>query len=79
MSDNELAGIRNAEIGFVFQVFNLLLSRSTALENVMLPWYMQELKKMNEKAGQLICLLMLVLPTGCTTGPMNFQEGSGSG
>lgn len=36
MTDNELAGIRNKEIGFVFQVFNLL-PRNTALENVMLP------------------------------------------
>ena len=36
MSDNELADIRNKEIGFIFQTFNLL-PRSTALENVMLP------------------------------------------
>lgn len=36
MDDNSLAEVRNKEIGFVFQTFNLL-PRSTALENVMLP------------------------------------------
>lgn len=36
LNDEDLAAIRNTEIGFVFQTFNLL-QRSTALDNVILP------------------------------------------
>lgn len=44
LSDDSLAEIRNSEIGFVFQVFNLL-PRNTALENVMLPLVYSGIRK----------------------------------
>jgi putative ABC transport system ATP-binding protein len=44
MTDNQLAEVRNKEIGFVFQTFNLL-PRSTTLENVALPLVYAGVKK----------------------------------
>ncbi|HJN06344.1 MAG TPA: ABC transporter ATP-binding protein [Bacteroidales bacterium] len=46
MTDNELAEVRNREIGFIFQTFNLL-QRSTARENVMLPLVYAGVNKSN--------------------------------
>ncbi|SHJ54714.1 putative ABC transport system ATP-binding protein [Tangfeifania diversioriginum] len=55
LSDNQLAEIRNKEIGFVFQVFNLL-PRSTALENVMLPMVYSGVRK-NERKKRAVSTL----------------------
>jgi len=51
LSDDQLARIRNKEMGFIFQFFNLL-SRVTVLENVKLPLFYAGLteKEMSERA-----------------------------
>ena len=55
MSDNELADVRNKDIGFVFQQFNLL-PRLTAAENVALPLVYAGIPKKQrmEKAMQVL-------------------------
>ena len=70
MTDDELAGIRNIEIGFVFQQFNLL-PRLTAAENVALPLVYAGIPKKErlEKAFQAFKIIEknndLVVPNDC--------------
>ena len=60
MADNDLADVRNKEIGFVFQQFNLL-PRLTALENVALPLVYAGLTKKarTERARHVLELVSL--------------------
>lgn len=55
MTDDQLAEIRNKEIGFVFQTFNLL-PRTTALDNVALPMIYAGKSKTerNERAAEVL-------------------------
>ncbi|MFC4280895.1 ABC transporter ATP-binding protein [Thalassotalea piscium] len=55
MNESELAGIRNLEIGFIFQSFNLL-PRATALQNVMQPLIYRgiALKERKIQAGEAL-------------------------
>lgn len=54
LSEDELAHLRNKEIGFVFQAFNLL-ARTTVLDNVKLPLVYSDNKlKMDERATEVL-------------------------
>ena len=60
MTDTELADIRNKEIGFVFQTFNLM-PRTTALDNVALPMVYAGVskEKCHERAKEVLKLVGL--------------------
>lgn len=60
MTENELAVVRNKEIGFVFQTFNLL-PRATALENVALPLIYAGYKRSERKEIAMAALVSVSL------------------
>lgn len=74
LSDNELAEIRNKEIGFVFQTFNLL-PRSTALDNVMLPMVYAGLSKSQRRVRALEVLEQVQLSDRITHKPNELSGG----
>ncbi|MEZ5106655.1 MAG: ABC transporter ATP-binding protein [Draconibacterium sp.] len=56
LNKNQLAGLRNNKLGFIFQSYNLL-SRTTALENVELPLYYNSKVKAKERREKAIYAL----------------------
>ncbi len=56
LNKNQLAGLRNAKLGFVFQSYNLL-TRTSALENVELPLFYNEKIKSKERRERAISAL----------------------
>ncbi|MBW4449099.1 MAG: ABC transporter ATP-binding protein [Spirirestis rafaelensis WJT71-NPBG6] len=72
--DDELAYIRNQRIGFVFQQFNLL-SRATALDNVMLPMVYANLPKPQRRKRALDALRRVGLGDRISNRPSQLSGG----
>ena len=74
MSDDELARIRNKEIGFIFQTFNLL-PRATALHNVELPMIYAGIAPEARRTRALDALRMVELEDRMTHRPNELSGG----
>lgn len=74
MSDDELAQIRNSEIGFVFQTFNLL-PRVTCLQNVELPLIYAGIRKSDRKEQAMQALESVGLGDRVTHKPSELSGG----
>ncbi len=74
MAEDELAHIRNKEIGFVFQVFNLL-ARATAFRNVELPLIYGGAKKKEREEKTLRALEMVEMKPRLTHRPAELSGG----
>lgn len=71
--DKELSMIRNQEIGFVFQTYNLI-PRTTALENVELPMLYGKVKRQNAVPGQRSFWNWWGWERGCFISRRNYPE-----
>jgi ABC-type lipoprotein export system ATPase subunit len=79
MDDNALAEVRNKEIGFIFQSFNLL-PRTMRLTMLHCLLSIPEPAKQRERLfGQKRQLIVLTSQTGCITNQMSFPEVRDSG
>jgi putative ABC transport system ATP-binding protein len=74
LSDNELAYIRNTEIGFIFQVFNLL-PRATAFHNVEVPLIYKGAKKKERENKTLRALEMVEMSDRMSHRPSELSGG----